>query len=209
MSVRFVDELPDGLGVGWIESARMRRCSHALAVGGRVWVIDPIDGPDVEQRVRELGEPAGILQLLDRHNRDGADWAGRLRVPLHVAPKSVDGCPFRFLPIVRNRFWSEVALWWPERRILVAADAVGTIPHYFALAGEPLGVHPLLRLTPPRGLAGLDPEHVLVGHGEGVHADAAAALADALATSRRRLLRLPLELPQLRHARRRSGHGRD
>ena len=204
MSVRAVDELGECRGFGWIEDARMRRCSHALVADGRVWVIDPIDGvladgTNVEERVWALGEPAGVLQLLDRHNRDGADWAGRLRVPLHVAPTAVDGCPFRFLPIVRRRLWSEVALWWPEHRVLVAADALGTIPHYFALGGEPIGVHPLLRLTPPRALRGLDPEHVLVGHGEGLHGpDAAAAVADTLSRSRRRLLRLPRELPRLR-----------
>jgi hypothetical protein len=69
------------------------------------------------------------------------------------------------------------------------------VPHYFALAGEPVGVHPLLRLTPPRALARYEPEHVLVGHGEGVHEDATAAVRDAIAQSRRRALRLPLELP--------------
>ncbi|HWG56198.1 MAG TPA: hypothetical protein VNT58_06710 [Gaiellaceae bacterium] len=197
MSVRFIDEI-DG-AVGWIEDAKLQRTAHALAHEGRVWLIDPIEGDGVEERVRALGEPAGVLQLLDRHNRDGAAWAARLGVPLHVAPTEVEGTPFSFLPIARRRFWSEVALWWPERRILVAADALGTIPHYFRLAGERIGVHPLLRLTPPRALRGLDPEHVLVGHGEGVHAgNTAAALADALAHSRRRFVRLPLELPKLR-----------
>jgi hypothetical protein len=50
--------------------------------------------------------------------------------------------------------------------------------------------HPLLRFRPPRSLAGLEPEHVLCGHGEGVHgADAAEALRVALATARRRLPR--------------------
>jgi len=202
--VRVVDELPDGLGFGWIASEAMRRCSHALAADGRVWAIDPVDGElddgtTLEERVRALGEPAGVLQLLDRHNRDGADWAGRLGVPIHVAPRSVEGCPFRFLPIVRRRFWSEVALWWPDRRVLVAADALGTIPHYFALGGDAAGVHPLLRLAPPRVFRDLDPQHLLVGHGEGVHgAGAAAAVATALRHGRPHLLRLPLELPKLR-----------
>ena len=53
--------------------------------------------------------------------------------------------------------------------------------------GEAIGVHPLLRLTPPRRLRGVAPEHIVCGHGDGVHTDAAAALADALRTSRRRL----------------------
>lgn len=196
MSVRFVDEFEHGFG--WIDDTPLRRASHALVDRGRVWVVDPIEAAGVEERVRAIGEPAGVLQLLDRHDRATAAWAERLTVPLHVVPAHVDGSPFEFLRVVRSRFWKEVALWWPERRVLVTADVLGTIPHYFALGGERVGVHPFLRLKPPRGLRALDPAHLLVGHGEGVHGDAAAAVADALAHSRRRFLRLPLELPKLR-----------
>jgi hypothetical protein len=70
--------------------------------------------------------------------------------------------------------------------VLVCGDALGTQP-YFRTEEERLGVHPLLRLIPPRRLARLAPQHVLVGHGEGVHEDATAALREALTTSRRRL----------------------
>jgi hypothetical protein len=91
--------------------------------------------------------------------------------------------------IVWNRLWKEVAFWEPTRRILVVADALGTVG-YFIAPGERLGVHPFLRLRPPRSLAGLEPEHILCGHGAGVHGPAAAAaLHEALATSRRRLPR--------------------
>jgi hypothetical protein len=49
-------------------------------------------------------------------------------------------------------------------------------------------VHPLLRVTPPRSLRGLEPDHVLCGHGVGVHGPAAAtALREALAAARRRI----------------------
>ena len=192
----FVDELEDGFG--WIEDARMRRASHALAADDRVWLVDPIAGDGVEERVRGLGEPAGVIQLLDRHDRACAEWAARLRVPLHVVPVEPAGTPFTFLPVVRRRFWNEAALWWPERRILVAADAVGTVPHYYRVGRERIGVHPLLRPTPPRALATLDPLHILVGHGEGVHGDgAAAALADAVAHARRRIPRWLLGLPRV------------
>jgi len=75
------------------------------------------------------------------------------------------------------------------------AEALGTVPHYFALGGEPLGVHPFLRLTPPRRLADFEPEHVLCGHGEGVHEHAAEAVREALAHARRRLPRLLVEAP--------------
>lgn len=192
-----VDEL-DGV-VGWIDNSRLRRASHALAAAGRVWVFDPIAGDGVEERIRSLGEPVAVVQLLDRHDRDAAPLAQRLGVPLEIVPEALPGTPFQLLPILRSRFWSEVALWWPERRILVCGDALGTIPHYFRAGGERLGVHPFLRLRPPRRLSGLDPLHVLVGHGEGVHdgEDTGRALDDAIRSARRRIPRWLVGLPRL------------
>lgn len=195
LSPRLVDETD--FGFGWIggERPKLMMASHALAADGRVWLVDPTDEPGLDERLRGLGEPAGVIQLLDRHNRGAAAAAARLRVPHHVVPfGGVPGSPFELVPVRRRSRWREVALWWPARRVLVTADALGTVPHYFALGGEPLGVHPLLRLTPPRALARLEPEHVLVGHGEGVHAGATEAVRDAIAHSRRRLVRLPFEL---------------
>ena len=43
-----------------------------------VWLFDVIDDPDLDARVRELGEPAAVVQLLDRHNRDCGAVAQRL-----------------------------------------------------------------------------------------------------------------------------------
>jgi hypothetical protein len=186
-AVRFCDEL--GFAFGWISArrARLHRASHALADEGRVWIVDPVDGEGVEERIRALGDPAAILQLLDRHSRDCAALAARLAVPHYaLAFDHVPGAPFKVVPIVRRRLWQEVALWWPARSVLVCADALGTAPYYRG-PGERLAVHPLLRLTPPRPLGAFAPRHVLVGHGEGVHGDgAAAAVRDALASSRRR-----------------------
>jgi hypothetical protein len=50
-----------------------------------------------------------------------------------------------------------------------------------------VGIHPFLRLMPPRRLGRLEPLHLLVGHGEGVHEDAAGELHRTLARSRRGL----------------------
>src|SRR5918999_6028842 len=125
LNVDFVDEL-DGV-IGWIDESRLRRASHALAAAGRVWVFDPIAGDGVEERIRSLGEPAAVVQLLDRHDRDAAPLARRLGVPHEVVPTELPDSPFHLLRVTRSRFWSEAALWWPERRILVCADAVGTI----------------------------------------------------------------------------------
>jgi hypothetical protein len=192
MTVRFVDEA-DGV-LGWIEGARMRRTSHALAAAGRVWIVDPIEGEGVDERIRALGEPAGVIQLLDRHERDCAAFAARFGVPLHIVPRSLPGTPFELRPVVRLRFWREVALWWPERRILVCADVLGTVP-FFRAGDEPIGMHPLLRLWPPRGLRGLDVRHALVGHGEGV--TDSAAVERALAEARRRLPRWLAGVPRI------------
>jgi hypothetical protein len=185
--VRFCDE-PD-FGFGWIaaEPAPLERCSHALSAGGKVWLFDPVDGEGVDERVRALGEPAGVVQLLDRHARDCASFARRLGVPLHRVPLlHVPDAPFRPLVVIRNRYWEEIAIWWQERHVLVCADALGTASYYRA-RGERLAVNPLLRLFPPSRLGGLEPAHVLCGHGEGVHERAADAVHEALAHSGRRL----------------------
>lgn len=184
--MRFCDE--GDFGFGWLdERDRLRRASHALAVGGDVWLIDPVAWPEAEVRARELGRPRGVLQLLDRHDRDCAETAARVGVPHYVVPTTrIEGSPFELLPVARSRFWRESALWWPEPRVLVVADALGTVG-YFRAPGEAIGVHPLLRLRPPSALRRVFPEHVLTGHGAGVHADAAQELHRALATARRRL----------------------
>jgi hypothetical protein len=196
VTVRFVDETE--VGFGWIESAPYARSSHALAVDGRVWVLDPIEGDGVDERIRALGEPAGVVILLDRHRRDGEAFAERFGVPLHVAPTDLPETPFEVLPVLRSRFWAECALWWPEPRVLVCADALGTIP-FFRAGDEPVGVHPLLRvLKPPRRLRGLEPRHLLVGHGEGLHGDGVAAAVDsAVAGARRRIPRWLANVPRI------------
>lgn len=185
--MRFVDELD--FAVGWIapEPRFMQRASHAVAVDGRVWLIDPVDDDEALERARSLGDPAAVVQLLDRHGRDCAHVAGRLGVPHHVVPGLAPaGAPFRVIPVLQRKRWHEVALWFPDLRTLVCADALGTAPYYRARS-ERLAVSPLLRLTPPHGLLAVEPAHVLVGHGAGVHEDAANAVREALTKARRRI----------------------
>ena len=153
----------------------MERASHALLTEAGTWLIDPVDSP----RVDTLENVVGVIQLLDRHNRDCAAIARRLGVPHHLLRSSPIG-PFRFIRVRRN----EVALWWPEQRVLVCGDALGTARYYRA-GEERLAVHPLMRLRPPR--FGVEPEVILCGHGSGVFDDAACALREALSTSRRRI----------------------
>ena len=194
MNLRFCDDLGQN-GFSWIVDEAMTRTSHALADGGKVWLVDPVDWPDAIDRTLALGEPAGVLQLLDRHNRDCTALAERLDVPLFVAPDDVPGSPFECIAVKRRKRWRETALWWPDSRTLVVAEAVGTNAFYTG-GKSPVGVHLLLRLTPPKALAAYEPDSLLVGHGEGVHGPAAAVgLRHALEHSRGELPGVLVRLP--------------
>ena len=191
-------------GVGWIPypEEAMQRASHALAVDGDVWVIDPVDAAGVDTLFAELGDVAGVVVQLDRHKRDAGTIARRHDVAVHVpAPLSdiagdIDAPVERFQgeladtgyrtqTVVDNFAWTEVALYDESRGVLVVPEAVGTT-EYFLASGERLGVHPVLRLTPPRKLARVEPDRILVGHGAGVHGDATRALRDAVSGARGR-----------------------
>jgi hypothetical protein len=190
-------------GLSWVMEEPMARASHALADDGRVWLVDPVDDAGALARAAELGAPAGVLQLLDRHNRDCAAIAARLGVPHLRVPDAVPDAPFDVVRVIRNRLWRESALWWPAHRALVVAEVLGTVPA-FALGDGDVGVHPMVRLTPPNVLRGIDPELLLVGHGAPVQGPAVASeVEQAIAHARRDAPRLLLKLPSLiRDARR-------
>jgi hypothetical protein len=184
------------LGLTWVETTGMRRAAHALRADGRVWLIDPFEDPVALSAATELGTPAGVIQLLDRHNRDCGAIAQRLEVPLLRVPEQVDDSPFTVISVISRPWWREVALWWQAERTLVVAEAVGTVPA-FAL-GRKVGVHPMLRLRPPRGpLTARSPERLLVGHGAAIQSDAAAAIDDALSGALTDIPQLVLKLPSL------------
>jgi hypothetical protein len=184
------------LGVTWVEQNAMARAAHALLDDQRVWLIDPYEDAVALAAAAALGTPAGVLQLLDRHNRDCAAIAGRLGVPHLRLPLDTTGTPFTVIPMISNRAWREIALWWADERALVVAEAVGTAPA-FAL-GRPAGVHPMLRLTPPRKqLSQFQPERLFVGHGPPLESRADAALREALTHARADLPRLLLSIPKL------------
>jgi hypothetical protein len=185
------------LGLTWqIEEAAMRT-SHALLAGGRVWLVDPVDEPEALERARALGEPAGVVQLIDRHNRDCASIAQRLGVPHLMVPDAVPDSPFQAIPVLGLKRWREAALWWPEQRLLVVAETIGTGP-IFTTGHGAAGMHPILRPFPPRALRGYEPEHLLCGHGPPVHGPAARGAVEwAYARARRDLPRLPLAFARL------------
>jgi hypothetical protein len=187
---------PHALGLTWSEPGGLVRTAHALSAEQRVWLIDPFDDEAALRMAASLGTPVAVVQLLDRHNRDCEPIAARLGVPLLRLPQRAPDTPFAIVPVIWRSRWKEIALWWAAERALVVAEAIGTAPA-FAL-GRRAGVHPLLRLTPPRSqLAPYRPEVLLVGHGQPLQSDAAAALDDALARSRRDIPRLAIKLPTL------------
>ena len=190
VKIRICDET--AFGFGWIaeEPALLERASHALRVDGRVWLVDPVEGPEVDAHVQALGEPAGVVQLVDRHDRDCAMLAERYGVPHHRVPfGALPGSPFEVIRVLDVPGWHEAALWWRDERVLVCMESLGTTA-YFLGPGERLSVHPFLRLYQPKALreiaGSLSPRHVLVGHGEGLHGqEVAPALAAAVRGARR------------------------
>ena len=192
-------------GLTWLAEADdpLMRASHALSADGAVWLVDPVDAAGIDDAVAALGEVAGVVLLLDRHKRDTKAFAERHGVAVHVPATLTDaadglGVPverfegtlgetgYRARPVVSNRLWREAALVSDDGATLVVPEALGTNP-FFRAPGERVGVHPGLRLLPPRRqLAGLDPERLLVGHGAPVLDGAGVAMRDALAGSRRR-----------------------
>jgi hypothetical protein len=191
-----IDRFDDG--VGWIAHPEetMSRASHAVVSDGELWVLDPVDAAGVDDLLAEFGEVAGVVTLLDRHKRDSAAIANRHDVSVFVpqwmsgVTESLDAPTERFgdrlagfevEPLVDNPIWQEAVLF--DGETLVVPEALGTV-EYFRASSESLGVHPMLRMVPPRSLRGYDPERLLVGHGEGVFEDVPASIRTAIKGSR-------------------------
>src|SRR3954467_10156555 len=70
------------LGLSWVMDDAMERACHALRDDdGHVWLVDPARADEPRAAAAALGRAAGVIQLLDRHNRDCAALAATLQVP--------------------------------------------------------------------------------------------------------------------------------
>jgi hypothetical protein len=118
------------LGLTWVETGGMRRAAHAVRADGRVWLIDPFEDGVALSAAAELGQAAGVIQLLDRHNRDCDEIAQRLEVPRLRVPTELPNSPFAVVSVISRPWWREVALWWEQERALIVAEAVGTAPAF-------------------------------------------------------------------------------
>lgn len=184
------------VGLTWFERSGMSRAAHAVRANDRVWLIDPFENEEGLKAAAELGAPAGVIQLLDRHNRDCQAIADRLGVPHVKLPSEIPDSPFTVVPVITRPWWKEIALWWPGGHTLIVAEAVGTAP-LFAL-GRTAGVHPMLRLRPPRRALGEHrPQRLLVGHGPALETGGDEALQAALAASRSDVPKLVVSLPRV------------
>jgi hypothetical protein len=189
-------------GISWIAhpDEKAQRASHALETEGGVWLLDPLDAPDIEEAIAPLGEVIGVALLSSFHARDAGLFARKHDVSVHI-PEWMDRIEsrveasveqytltpdesFRLLPCRPFPSWQEVFLYHEPTGTLAVGDSLGTIDT-FLIEDERLGMSVVRRLQPPQQLAGLAPERILVGHGEPVTENASAALQDVLADSRR------------------------
>ncbi|MBS3760886.1 MAG: hypothetical protein KGY43_05390 [Halodesulfurarchaeum sp.] len=187
-------------GFGWFAhpGETMQRASHAIDFGDGVWIVDPVDAPGIDAEIEALGEVKGVAVLLDRHERDAAAFARRFDVPLSHppyvdrefdAPTEMLGAtlPGEDVEVIRTLSWpgwSEAALY--DGQTLLTADVLGNAS-YFTAGPERIGVHPMVRLSPPQNLRRVNPDRILVGHGPGIDEHATRALDRALNGARRRL----------------------
>lgn len=175
-----------------------QRASHAIRTDEGVWLVDPLDAPNVDDLVNSLGDVAGVAVLSCYHARDAGRFARRHDVSVYVpewmnrvevrvdapverytlAPGGPD-TGFRTLPCRPFPCWQEVFLFHEPSRTLVTPDSLGTCDQN-CIGDERLGPVPIRRLQPPDQLRGLEPDRVLVGHGEPVTEDATTALEIAL-----------------------------
>ncbi|HET7767171.1 MAG TPA: hypothetical protein VFN74_00260 [Chloroflexota bacterium] len=190
-------------GFGWQPepSHYMERSCTALAIDGKVWLIDPERVDGIEAELEALGRPTGIISLVGWHDRSvdwyaarygipvyGARWLRNqlFRTPLVRVDREVPETPFQLIDTSMRGlwgWWSESALWWPEERTLVVGDALGSAV-YFAPEHVKLGVHPISRFSTTRALDALEPQRIYCGHGVSVTEGATEALRRALRDGR-------------------------
>ena len=190
-------------GIGWIADPTelMQRTSHAFfGADDRLWLVDPLDVPGLDDYLGSHGEVGGVIVAFDRHRRDAAKIAQRFDLPVTVPPVlegfvgSIDaetrvrpGCEtaqLQFHTLLDSRVppWREAAVIGPDGTTIYIPEVLGRAGYYTA-PGERVGVHPMLRVTPPRAaMQSLSFQTLWCGHGRGLtgaQAEVDRALRDA------------------------------
>lgn len=188
-------------GLSWIAhpDEEGKRSSHAISTADGVWLIDPLDAPNVEERIAPLGDVAGVAVLSCWHARDAGLFARRHDVPVYIpewlsrVESLVDppverytfspAAEFRVLPCRPFPNWEEAFWYHSPSETLIVPESLGTI-ETFCVGDERIGLELFRRLQPPTELAGLDPKRILVGHGPGITDHSGSALREAIDSAR-------------------------
>ena len=206
---RVIDRFDDG--IGWIAhpDETMQRASHALSTPTGLWLVDPVDCPGLDDLLAEYGDVAGVVVLLNRHRRDAATLARRhdtsvwvpafadtladeIEAPVERFRRELANTGYVARELIDRRFWKEAVLYHEDRELLIVPEALGTAS-YFRTGDRAVGIHPMLRVWPPRTVGRFRPDRLLVGHGTGVDEDAATHIREALDGARRRIPKLAVE----------------
>ena len=191
-----------GFGFSWLPDEAMTRTSHALDTGDGVWLVDPVDVPEALERAAALGAAGGRAPAARPPQPRLRGDRGAARRPAPAPARRDPRQPVRGRAGPRaSRGWREIALWWPERRVLVVAELIGTTADPRARRRPRPACIRCSGSRPPGALRGYEPEHLLVGHGRGVHGPAAAeALSGAYSRARTDLPRLVGRVPTMAKA---------
>ena len=194
----FIDKWQNGFG--WIAKPEedMVRTSHAFQDDG-VYLVDPLDAENLDEKLNEYGEVKGIIVLFDRHLRDSEELAEKYGCPVYIpewleksidaevieAQDSIPGDDWRFIDAVDTFTGREAGVYHEASGTLIVADALGTVD-MFCGRGEKLGLNPLYRLHPPKNLLNYNVERIFCGHGKGIQKNTESTLKNTLNKARRK-----------------------
>ena len=198
VEAEFIDQWENGFG--WIARPEedMVRTSHAFEDDG-VYLVDPLDAVNLDDKLSEYGEVKGIVVLFDRHLRDSEELAEKYDCPVYVPEwleKSIDAevievedripdTDWRLIEALDTLTGREAGLYHEDSGTLIVADALGTV-EMFCGRGEKLGINPLYRLHPPKNLLNYDVERIFCGHGKGIQENTESTLKNTMSKARRK-----------------------
>ena len=197
---RVLDEWDGGFGWQAHPEEFGARTSHAIDAADGVWLFDPLDTPEIDERIDALGEVAGVAVCSEYHARDADAFARRHDVPVTIpswlsriedridtdterTSGPVAGFELRRLRPLRA--WRETIAYRADDETLYVPDFLSTHPK-FTVGEERLGMPTFSRLSPPTDRLDCEPTRILLGHGEGLFEGAATALEETLSGARSR-----------------------
>jgi hypothetical protein len=217
--VKIIDQWEEGFG--WIAHPEEdgKRTSHAIRGDDGVWVFDPLDAPEIYQKISDLGTVKGVVLLSSFHGRNASQFANHFEVPVYLptwmerptdeltAPmERYEAPPDEWTELAESDIllrtvdspvvWREVVAYHRSEKTLRVPDLLSPVPE-FRVGDERVGCYLLHRIAPPRQFfADIEPDRILFGHGEGISEDAESVLDTTLANARRYLPRaLVFQLP--------------